>query len=95
MGEYFFKDHLAVGVGKDLQWVALLDAERAADLLGDHNAPQVVNSSYDTGCFHILFSFVVNISLLFCTCFAVQYPSFVPPFFPIYGKKNPRLYSRG
>ena len=45
--------------------------------------------------FHILISFVVNISLLFCTCFAVQYPNFVPPFFPIYGKKIPGCTAGG
>jgi hypothetical protein len=61
-GGVFLKDHLAVGVGKDLQWVALLNAERAADLLGDHNAPQVVNAAYNTGSFHRAYLLIINVS---------------------------------
>ena len=36
----------------------LADAHGAADLLGYDDPPKVVNSSDDTGCFHISFSFV-------------------------------------
>ena len=37
----------------------------------------------------------VNISLLFCTCFARRYENFVPPFFPICGKKIPGCTAGG
>ena len=50
----FFKNHLAVLLRVDFQRVALADTQGTADLLWDDDPPEVVNTSDDTGCFHIL-----------------------------------------
>ena len=49
---------------KEVDWcqccqrgVALADAEGAADLFGDHDAAEVVDTANDASCFHISFSF--------------------------------------
>jgi hypothetical protein len=43
------------------EWVALADAEGAADLLGDDDAPEIVDAANDTCCFHVL-------PILLCFC---------------------------
>ena len=49
---------------KEVDWcqccqrgVALADAEGAADLFGDHDAAEVVDTANNASCFHISFSF--------------------------------------
>ena len=64
-----FKNDLPVGVGVDLQRVALADAHGAADLLGDDHAAEVVDPAHDSGCLHIL-----KTPLL---CFAFRQPYFL------------------
>ena len=48
------------------QGVSFPDAEGPADLLGDHDPPEVVHSSDNASCFHISFSFSVGTPLLRC-----------------------------
>lgn len=36
-----------------MRGVPLPDMQRAADLLGDHHTPQVVDATHDSSCFHI------------------------------------------
>ena len=51
-GGIFFKDDLTVVAGKNFQWVALADAQGAADFLGNDHTTQVIDSSNDSGSFH-------------------------------------------
>ena len=51
-----FENDLAIVVGVDLQGVPLADAHGAADLFGDDDPAEVVDSSYDSGCFHLSIS---------------------------------------
>src|SRR5690606_5088862 len=46
-GRVLLEDHLAVAVRKDLQGVPLADPEGSADLLGYHDAAEVVDASYN------------------------------------------------
>ena len=39
-----------------MRGVPLPDMQRAADLLGDHHTPQVVDATHDARCFHIYLS---------------------------------------
>ena len=48
----FFEDHPAVLLGVDLQRVTLADVQRPADLLGDHDAAEIVDAAHDSGSFH-------------------------------------------
>ena len=49
----FLENQLPVLIGENLQRVALADAQSAADLLGNNNAAEVIDSAHDAGCFHI------------------------------------------
>ena len=48
------------------QGVSFPDTQGAADLLGDHDPPEVIHSSDNASCFHISFSFSVGTPLLRC-----------------------------
>ena len=45
-----------------MRGIAFTNAEGSSDLLGNYNTPEVVNTAYNTSCFHsISFSFFTNI----------------------------------
>ena len=41
----------------NLRRVTLTDAKGSSDFFGNHNSPQIVHASDNTGCFYISFSF--------------------------------------
>ena len=49
-----------------MRGVAFTDFECASNLFGDEDSPQIVNSSYDTCCLHISFSFSARAQSLPC-----------------------------
>jgi hypothetical protein len=66
-GGILFKYDLPLAVGINFQWIALSDAENPADLLGDHDTAEVINSSDNSGSLHIykislIYRFVMLVS---------------------------------
>ena len=54
-GRIFFQDDFPFPVSKDLQRIALADAECPADLLRNHNSAKIIYSAYNSCSFHILY----------------------------------------
>ena len=52
----FLENQLSVLIGEYLQRVTLTDSHRATDFFRYNHSPKVVNSSHNTGCFHIFVS---------------------------------------
>ena len=50
----FAEHHSALRVRENFQRVALPDPQRAADLLRNHHAPQIVDSSHNSRGFHTI-----------------------------------------
>ena len=65
MGEYFFRDDLAVPVSVDLQRVALPNPQRPPYFLWDHHTPQFIDPAHNSRCSHkaCLLAFLIVLAL--------------------------------
>ena len=54
-GGVLFKNDLALAIGVNFERVALANTHGSSNFLGDNNTPEVINSSNNSGSFHIYY----------------------------------------